>query len=78
LGAILLLYPRFRFWGAELLSMLMVGAVWVHLTAAEFGPAMMPGVLMILTGFVAYAHRETLVRFFDSTNAGKRASEAIK
>jgi uncharacterized membrane protein YphA (DoxX/SURF4 family) len=53
LGAIALLLPRFTFYGAILLTAVMIGAVAAHLTVLGGNPAP-PATLLVLSGIVAW------------------------
>ena len=53
LGGILLLMPKTRFYGAALLVATMVGAIFTHIGAGEFGALGFPGVLLVLSAIVA-------------------------
>jgi putative oxidoreductase len=55
-GAILIVVPRTKFFGAALLSMVMVGAVLTHLFILHSAPTA-PAVLLVLAGVVAWARR---------------------
>jgi putative oxidoreductase len=58
-GAILILIPRTKFFGAALLVMIMIGAVLTHLVILHTPPTA-PAVLMLLAGIVAWARRAEL------------------
>lgn len=53
-GALLLLMPKTRFYGAALLVGTMVGAIFTHIGAGEFGALGFPAVLLILSAVVAF------------------------
>jgi putative oxidoreductase len=55
-GALLIVVPRTKFFGAALLSMVMVGAVLTHLFILHSAPTA-PAVLLVLAGVVAWARR---------------------
>jgi putative oxidoreductase len=55
-GALLIVVPRTRFFGAALLSMVMVGAALTHLFILHNAPTA-PAVLLVLAGVVAWARR---------------------
>ena len=57
-GAVMVLTPRLRLYGASLLFALMIGAAFTHINAGEW--MMLPGplVMMVLTGVVAWVERE--------------------
>ena len=55
-GAILIVVPRTKFFGAALLSVVMVGAVLTHLFILHNAPTA-PAVLLLLAGLVAWARR---------------------
>ena len=55
-GALLIVIPRTKFFGAALLSMVMVGAVLTHLFILHNAPTA-PAVLLVLAGVVAWARR---------------------
>jgi putative oxidoreductase len=55
-GALLIVVPRTKFFGAALLSMVMVGAVLTHLFILHNAPTA-PAVLLVLAGVVAWARR---------------------
>ena len=56
IGAIGLLVPRYAFYAASLLAVIMVGAVVTHL-AILGGSPVAPIVLLLLTGSIAYLRR---------------------
>jgi putative oxidoreductase len=60
-GAILIVVPRTKFFGAALLSTVMVGAVLTHLVILHNAPTI-PVVLLVLAGVVAWARREEVRR----------------
>jgi putative oxidoreductase len=60
-GAILLLIPRSALYGAIVLSVVMIGAMYTHLTHQEALNALGPLVLFALLAFVAASRRETVV-----------------
>jgi len=55
-GALLIVVPRTKFFGAALLSVVMVGAVLTHLFILHNAPTV-PAVLLVLAGVVAWARR---------------------
>jgi uncharacterized membrane protein YphA (DoxX/SURF4 family) len=55
-GAIGLVIPRFAFYGAALLVIVMIGAVITHLTILGGSPAAPIG-LLVITGTIAYVRR---------------------
>src|ERR1700729_1801240 len=55
-GALLIVVPRTKFFGAALLSMVMIGAVLTHLFILHNAPTA-PAVLLLLAGVVAWARR---------------------
>src|SRR5580692_8848610 len=55
-GALLIVVPRAKFFGAALLAVVMVGAVLTHLFVLHNAPTA-PTVLLVLTGVVAWARR---------------------
>ncbi len=55
-GALLIVVPRTKFFGAALLSVVMVGAVLTHLFILHNAPTA-PAVLLVLAGIVAWARR---------------------
>src|ERR1700733_5287366 len=55
-GALLIVVPRTKFFGAALLSVVMVGAVLTHLFILHSAPTA-PVVLLVLAGAVAWARR---------------------
>jgi putative oxidoreductase len=55
-GALLIVIPRTKFFGAALLAMVMVGAVLTHLFILHNAPTA-PAVLLLLTGIVAWGRR---------------------
>jgi putative oxidoreductase len=55
-GALLIVVPRTKFFGAALLSVVMVGAVLTHLFILHNAPTA-PAVLLVLAGVVAWARR---------------------
>jgi putative oxidoreductase len=58
-GAALIVIPRTKFFGAALLSMIMVGATLTHVFILHNAPTA-PLVLLLLSGIVAWARRESL------------------
>jgi putative oxidoreductase len=58
-GAILIVIPRTKFFGAALLSVIMVGAVLTHLFILHSAPTA-PAVLLLLAGIVAWGRRAAL------------------
>ena len=58
-GAILIVIPRTKFFGAALLGMIMVGAVLTHLFILHIAPTA-PAVLFLLAGIVAWGRRGAL------------------
>jgi putative oxidoreductase len=60
-GALLIIVPRTKFFGAALLSVVMVGAVLTHLFILHNAPTA-PGVLLALAGIVAWARRGEVKR----------------
>jgi putative oxidoreductase len=60
-GALLIVVPRTKFFGAALLSMVMVGAVLTHLFILHNAPTA-PAVLLVLAGVVAWARRGEVTR----------------
>jgi len=55
-GAIGLLIPRYAFYAAGLLAVVMVGAVIAHLTVLGASPAV-PVVLLVLSGTIAWLRK---------------------
>ena len=60
-GALLIVVPRTKFFGAALLSMVMVGAVLTHLFILHNAPTA-TAVLLALAGLVAWARRGEVLR----------------
>jgi len=58
-GAILIVIPRTKFFGAALLAMIIVGAVLTHLFILHTAPTA-PAVLFLLAGIVAWGRRGAL------------------
>jgi putative oxidoreductase len=58
-GALLIVIPRTKFFGAALLSMIMVGAALTHLFILHNAPTA-PAVLLLLAGIVAWGRRASL------------------
>ena len=56
-GALLILVPAARFYGAVVLGMTMLGAAYTHLRADELQAVPIPLVLMALAGVVAWGSR---------------------
>jgi uncharacterized membrane protein YphA (DoxX/SURF4 family) len=54
LGAILILLPKTRFYGAALLIATMIGAIATHLVSGEPAMIPLPLVLLLLSAFVAW------------------------
>lgn len=60
-GALLLLAPRFRFYGTSLLAGVMIGAVIIHITAAEYSVLPLPGALLVLSAVLSWISRPRFV-----------------
>src|SRR5580704_18787479 len=58
-GAVLIVVPRTKFFGAALLSMVMVGAVLTHLFILHNAPTA-PAILLVLAGTVVWGRRGEL------------------
>jgi uncharacterized membrane protein YphA (DoxX/SURF4 family) len=58
-GAILIVIPRTKFFGAALLGMIMFGAVLTHLFILHTAPTA-PAALLLLAGIVAWGRRGAL------------------
>jgi putative oxidoreductase len=58
-GAILIVVPRTKFFGAALLGVIMIGAVLTHLFILHSAPTA-PAVLLLLAGIVAWGRRAML------------------
>jgi putative oxidoreductase len=58
-GAVLVVIPRTRFFGAALLGVVMIGAVLTHLFVLH-NPPTAPAVLLVLAGIVAWGRRDGL------------------
>jgi putative oxidoreductase len=58
-GALLIVVPRTKFFGAALLSVVMVGAVLTHVFILHSAPTA-PAILLVLAGIVAWARRGDL------------------
>ncbi len=56
-GAVLLLVPTVRFYGAALLACTMLGATFTHLRAGEMAAAPVPLVLLTFAGLIAWVNR---------------------
>jgi putative oxidoreductase len=56
LGGIGLLIPRFAFYAAGLLAVIMVGAIIAHLTLLGISPAV-PIVLLVLSGIIVWLRK---------------------
>lgn len=54
LGAILILLPKTRFYGAALLTATMIGAIATHLVSGEAAMITAPLVLLLLSALVAW------------------------
>jgi len=56
-GAVMLLLPRFRLYGATLISILMIGATFTHVRAGEW--VMVPGpiIMLVLAATIGWAER---------------------
>ncbi len=63
-AALFLLYPRVATIGASALGVIMLGAVFTHLTAAEYMMALVPLVLLGIVSVIGYARRQGLLRDF--------------
>ena len=61
-GAVLVVIPRTRFFGAALLGVVMIGAVLTHLFVLH-NPPTAPAVLLVLAGIVAWGRRDGLKPF---------------
>jgi len=57
LGAILIVIPATRFYGALLLVATMLGAIFTHIQSNEPAMLPLPIVLLLLSGFVAWMNR---------------------
>lgn len=57
-----LLMPAIRFWAAGLLAVEMLGAIFTHLQAGQVGFAIVPFLLMLANGLVAWIDRPYRVR----------------
>jgi uncharacterized membrane protein YphA (DoxX/SURF4 family) len=60
-GALLIVVPRTKFFGAALLCVIMVGAVLTHVFILHNAPTA-AAVLLVLAGFVAWARRGEATR----------------
>jgi putative oxidoreductase len=60
-GAVLIVIPRTKFFGAALLATIMVGAVLTHLFILHNAPTA-PAVLLVLAGIVAWGRRFEVTR----------------
>ena len=60
-GALLIVVPRTKFFGAALLSVVMVGAVLTHLFILHSAPTA-AAILLVLAGIVAWARRGDVTR----------------
>ncbi len=58
-GAVLIVVPRTKFFGAALLGTVMVGAILTHLFILHNAPTA-PAVLLLLAGIVAWGRRAAL------------------
>ncbi|MDA2909830.1 DoxX family protein [Nitrospiraceae bacterium AH_259_D15_M11_P09] len=56
-GAVLLLIPAVRFYGAVLLACTMLGATFTHLRAGEMVAVPVPLVLLTFAGLIAWVNR---------------------
>jgi len=56
-GAVLLLIPTVRFYGAALLACTMLGATFTHLRAGEMAAVPVPLVLLAFAGLIAWVNR---------------------
>lgn len=65
-GAILLLVPGLAAWGAALLAVVMVGAIFFHLTVLG-GSVVMPLVLLIVLLVILWGRRRQLAGFMART-----------
>jgi|GEM_PF-1718498 len=64
-GALLILIPRLRFYGAVLLEGTMVGALLIHIVFAEYGALIMPLVLLTFASYLAVISRpQWLIRLY--------------
>ncbi len=54
-GAVLIVIPATRFYGATLLACVMAGAIFTHARFGQFGMLLPPVMLLVLAGIVAYA-----------------------
>ncbi len=55
-GALMLLFPKLRFFGGALLSVTMVGAAATHVAAGEYAQSIPAAVLFVLTGLIAWKY----------------------
>jgi putative oxidoreductase len=58
-GAVLIVVPPTKFFGAALLGLIMIGAVLTHLFILHNAPTA-PAVLLVLAGIVAWGRRQSL------------------
>lgn len=56
-GAVMLLLPHFRLYGATLISVLMIGATFTHVRAGEWVMVPAPIVMLALAATVVWAER---------------------
>jgi putative oxidoreductase len=61
-GAVALLVPRAAFYGAVGLGLLMIGAIYSHMSIEEWPQAIAPLILLLALAWVAVARRETKTR----------------
>jgi len=59
-GAVLVLIPKTRVYGAALLILVMVGAIGTHMMNADWAGLLMPMMLGVMAGIVVYLHRGEL------------------
>ena len=57
LGGIALLIPRLAFWSACGLVIIMIGAVYTHLTVPDAGPPTGAAIALVSCAFIAWARR---------------------
>lgn len=62
LGAILVIIPKTRFYGAALLVATMIGAIITHIQAGQIPIIPVPLVLLLLAGFVAWNNKSAIGR----------------
>ena len=62
LGAVMVIIPTIRFYGATLLVGIMSGAILTHIVMQEYTSLVVPVPLILMSGFIAWTHREAFLQ----------------